>query len=165
MDQAKLIRFFVLIAVATSFAAAFAGAPRERGVAYPTEYRSWQHLKSMIIKPGHPLEDPFGGIHHIYANELAMTGLKSGQYSAGAVFVFDLLSYEDSDNVIVEKERKRLDVMQYDERLFAQTDGWGYGTFVGDSKTERLQQDVVSACYGCHVSAKATNYVFSEYRP
>jgi len=134
-------------------------------VDYPSNYRSWQHVKSMIIQPGHPLEDPFGGIHHVYANSKAMSGLASGQYEDGAVFVFDLLDYDDSDKAIVEKDRKRIDIMQYDGERFAETGGWGYETFVGDSTTERLDQDVVVACYACHTGAKASDYVFSQYRP
>ncbi len=135
------------------------------GVEYPSGYRTWQHVKSMIIQPGHPLEDPFGGIHHIYANSKAMSGLTSGEYEDGAVFVFDLLGYADGDKVIVETDRKRIDVMQYDNEQFSETDGWGYDTFVGDSTTERLVQDVVVSCYGCHTGAQASNYVFSQYRP
>jgi hypothetical protein len=134
-------------------------------VDYPLDYRSWQHVKSMVIQPGHALEDPFGGIHHVYANSKAMNGLTGGQYEDGAVFVFDLLDYDDSDNAIVETGHKRLDVMQYDSEKFSKTGGWGFDTFVGDSKTERLDQDVVAACFGCHASAEASNYVFSKYRP
>jgi len=135
------------------------------GVNYPDGYRSWQHVKSMIIKPGHPLEDPFGGLHHIYGNSKAMSGLSSGKYEEGAVFVFDLLNYTDSELVIVEADRKRLDVMQYDPAQFPETGGWGYDTFVGDSKTERWDQDVVTACYTCHIPAQASNYVYSKFRP
>ncbi len=135
------------------------------GVDYPSNYRTWQHVKSMIILPGHALEDPFGGLHHVYANSKAMSGLTGGQYEDGAVFVFDLLGYDDSNNTIVETDRKRLDVMQKDSEKFSETGGWGYDTFVGDSKTERLDQDVVAACYGCHIGAKASNYIFSQYRP
>ena len=75
------------------------------------------------------------------------------------------LSYDDSNKTIVETDRKRIDVMQYDSEKFSETGGWGYDTFVGDSTTERLVQDVVVSCYGCHTSAKASNYVFSQYRP
>ena len=134
-------------------------------VDYPSGYRSWQHVKSMIIQPGHPLEDPFGGMHHIYANAKAMSGLTGGQYKDGAVFVFDLLDYDSSENTIVEAARKRIDVMQYDSQQFSETGAWGYDTFVGDSTTQRWDQDVVSACYGCHLGAKASSYVFSQYRP
>ena len=135
------------------------------GVDYPTDYRSWQHLKSMIIRPGHPLEDPFGGIHHVYANSKAMHGLSNGEYETGAVFVFDLLDYQEADKMIIEMGRKRIDVMQYDGDLFADTGGWGFDTFVGDSTTIRLDQDVVTTCYACHASTPASNYVFSNYRP
>ncbi len=134
-------------------------------VDYPSGYRGWQHVKSMIIQPGHALENPFGGIHHVYANSKAMSGLASGEYESGAYFVFDLLNYDDSNLTIVETDRKRIDVMQYDNAKFAATGGWGYDTFVGDSKTKRLEQDVVAACYGCHIGAEASNYVFSQYRP
>jgi len=134
-------------------------------VDYPSNYRSWLHVKSMIIQPGHALEDPFGGIHHIYANSKAMSGLTSGQYKDGAVFVFDLLGYDNSNKMIVETGRKRIDVMQYDSKQFSETGGWGFDTFVGDSTTERLVQDVVVSCFGCHTSVKASSYVFSQYRP
>ena len=135
------------------------------GVDYPADYRSWQHVKSMIIQPGHPLEDPFGGIHHIYANSKAMTGLSNGKYEDGAVFVFDLLGYEDSNQTIVESDRIRIDVMQYDREQFSETGGWGFETFVGDSSSKRLDQDVVVSCYNCHIPAEASNYVYSQYRP
>lgn len=135
------------------------------GVNFPLDYRSWQHVKSMIIQPGHALEDPFGGIHHIYANSKAIDGMSSGQYETGAVFVFDLLDYDESNKMIVEAARKRRDVMQYDSKKFSETGGWGYDTFVGDSTTQRWEQDVITACFACHTGAKASNYVFSQYRP
>ena len=165
MNTSSLVRTTIVAVVAFSCAGAVADAQRERKVDYPSGYRAWKHVKTMIIQPGHPLEDPFGGIHHVYANEEAMNGLSNGQYSDGSVFVFDLLDYDDSDNLIVEAERKRIDVMQYNSRLFSETGGWGFDTFIGDSKKERVKQDVASACYSCHVSAKETNYVFSQYRP
>jgi len=133
-------------------------------VDYPSNYRSWQHLKSMIIQPGHPLEEPFGGIHHIYANAKAFSGLTNGEYESGAIFVFDLLEYVERDKTIVEANRKRIDVMQYDPSRFTATGGWGFDTFVGNSMVERVEQDVVSACFGCHQSAEASNFVFSQYR-
>ncbi len=164
-SRKRVVAAIVAAAVAVSSLWAVAAAQREKGVDYPAGYRAWQHVKSMIIQPGHPLEDPFGGIHHVYANSKAMSGLTGGQYEDGAYLVFDLLNYDDSNNAIVETDRKRLDVMQYDSDKFSETGGWGYDTFVGDSTTERLDQDVIIACYGCHIGAKASNYVFSQYRP
>lgn len=165
MKNDTTTKFTVVTVVMIFCAWAVADAQRESSVDYPSGYRSWQHVKSMIIQPGHPLEDPFGGIHHVYADDKAMIGLSSGQYADGAVLVFDLLDYDNSNNLIVETQRKRIDVMQYDSRLFSETGGWGYDTFVGDSRTERMKQDVVVACYNCHLAAKDSNYVYSQYRP
>lgn len=163
INRSEKIMVSALVVIACTLAVA--DAQWERGVDYPSDYRAWQHLKTMIIQPGHPLEDPFGGIHHIYANAAAMSGLSNGQYEDGAVFVFDLLDYDASNNLIVETERKRIDVMQYDSRQFSETGGWAFDTFVGDSRTERLEQDVETACFNCHVAAKETSYVYSQYRP
>jgi hypothetical protein len=67
--------------------------------------------------------------------------------------------------MIIETDRIRIDAMQYDREQFSETGGWGFETFVGDSSSERLDQDVVVSCYNCHVPAEASNYVFSKYRP
>ena len=133
-------------------------------VDYPAGYRTWQHVKTMLIQPGHALEEPFGGIHHIYANPKALAGLRDGEYEDGAVFVFDLLGYKEGDLVIVETERKRVDVMQYNAEVFKETGGWGFETFDGDSTTKRMVSDGGAYCYGCHVSEKSSNFVFSKYR-
>ena len=44
------------------------------GLPYPEGYRFWTHVKSMELKPGHPLYESFGGLHHIYVNP---TGLRT----------------------------------------------------------------------------------------
>lgn len=150
---------FLTVAAAGSFLAASAV------VDYPTGYRAWQHVKSMVIQPDHPLSDPFEGLHHVYANEAAMAGLKSGTYQRGAVFVFDLIGVEEDDHRLIETSRKRIDVMHYDPQRFDATGGWGFATFANGKATERLEQDVVTACFACHARAKNSNYVFSQYRP
>lgn len=144
---------------------AWGGAVQDRPVSYPEGYRSWQHVKSMVILPGHPLENPFGGIHHVYANARAMEGLRTGQYPEGAVLVFDLLEAKSENQTIQEGARKLIGVMERDSRRFAATGGWGFEGFAGDSKTERLVKDGGQSCYQCHQGAQATSYVFSAFRP
>ena len=39
----------------------------------------------------HPLYGAFGGIHHIYANDLALQGYRSQRFPDGSVIIFDLL--------------------------------------------------------------------------
>lgn len=146
-----------LLGAAQSFA-------QSDGIPFPEGYRNWLHTKSMLIQPGHKLEDPFQGIHHIYANGKAAAGQKSGKYVDGSVFVFDLLKYEDKDKTIQEGERKLVGVMLKDSAKYAATGGWGFEGFAGSSKTERLVKDGGKSCFECHTSEKGKDYVFSEFR-
>ncbi len=88
-------------------------------VPYPNDYRNWTHVKSMVIKPGHPLANPFQGIHHIYGNDKAIQGLKNGIYSDGSVLAFDLINTMEKDNTIQEGERKLVGVMHKDVKKYA----------------------------------------------
>ena len=91
---------------------------------YPTGYRDWSHIKSMVIEEGHPLFEAFGGIHHIYANDEAVTGYQAGRFPDGAVIAFDLLEAVRADNAVTEGARKVLGVM-YAQGLGALSgDGW-----------------------------------------
>ncbi|WP_445372838.1 cytochrome P460 family protein [Methylomonas sp. HW2-6] len=154
------------LSAAGLFLTLFASAQAvEHSVAYPEGYRTWLHAKTMLIQPGHALENPFQGLHHVYANKKAESGLKSGKYQDGSVLVFDLLQYQEQDKTIQEGERKLLGVMQKDSKKYAATGGWGFEGFAGNSKTERLVQDGGASCFACHASEQKTDYVFSQYRP
>jgi hypothetical protein len=155
----KILKTAMLLLLAITLSI---GARSQTGVVdYPVGFRAWQHVKTAMILPGHPLEETFGGIHHIYANENAMHGLTGGDYEEGAVLVFDLLDYTTADFFVAEAARKRIDVMQYDAGRFSETGNWGFASFVGDKMVE---QDVVTACYACHIPAKETSFVYSKYR-
>lgn len=134
------------------------------GIAFPQDYRSWTHVKSMIIQPGHPLADPFQGIHHVYANDIALKGYETGEFADGSILVFDLLKYVEAEDTIQEDARVLVGVMKKSAADYATTDGWGYEGFAGDSKTERLVTDRLSQCHGCHVGTADTGFVFSRLR-
>jgi len=136
----------------------------ENNVPYPQNYRSWAHIKTMLIEPGHPLANPFQGIHHVYARQKAYQGLKSGNYSDGAVLVFDLIDYLQKDKAIQEGSRKLVGIMHKDAKKYAQTGGWGFEGFAANSKTERLVKDGGRSCFGCHAPEKANDFVFSKLR-
>jgi len=133
-------------------------------VPYPEGYRTWIHVKSMVIEPGHPLANPFQGIHHVYANEKAFRGLKSGSYPNGAVLVFDLLEYQRKDHALTEGKRKLVGVMVRDSERYKSTGGWGFEGFAGDSHSERLTSDGGQSCFNCHRSQESGSYVFSRWR-
>lgn len=136
------------------------------GVDYPHGYRTWTHVKSLILEPGHPLYEAFGGLHHIYANARAMKGYRTGRFPDGAVIVFDLLEVERGGHAIAEGPRKIVGVMQRDTRRFKDTGGWGFEGFVkGDPKQRAVGDQAKTACYGCHAEQAAnTGYVFSTWR-
>lgn len=134
-------------------------------VPYPTGYRNWHHVKSMVIDKGHPLHEAFGGIHHLYANPKAVAGYKSGKFPDGAIIVFDLLEAKSTDNAVTEGARKVAGVMHKDAKKFAATGGWGFEGFgAGDRALRVVQGNAASACFACHAPQKEHGYVFSRLR-
>lgn len=139
--------------------------PAQAGeVAYPEDYRSWYHVKSMVIDEQHALAEPFAGIHHVYANASALAGLRGDGYADGAVLVFDLLEAQDAGQALAEGPRKLLGVMVRDAGQ-AETGGWRFEAFAGDSRSERLVKDGGQSCYACHTDVRDRDFVFSQLRP
>jgi Cytochrome P460 len=151
---------------ALTLAAATAVAATSADVPYPTNYRDWSHVKSMVIEPGHALHATFGGIHHLYANPKAMAGYRTGEFPDGAVIVFDLLEAHSKDHTVTEGARKVVGVMHRDSQKYGATGGWGFEGFAGDSPTQRVVgANAATACFTCHQAQRAQDYVFSRYRP
>ncbi len=149
----------VLLSVSFAIGIYFAGiaSPGSKDkpmVKYPDDYRHWTHVKSMVIQPGNPLYDSFGGIHHIYANWMAFKAMTIARpFPDGAILVFDLLEAKEENNCLVEGARKFVGVMQKDSKEFMDTGGWGFEGFKGDSK-ERFVVESKSACFACHEAQK-----------
>ena len=147
--------------------AAYAASPEKSSVAYPTGFRKWPFVKSMVIySDKHPLFAQFGGLHHVYANAEAMRALvKGGTFPDGNVLVFDLLEAKDENGAWVEGSRKLIGVMEKDRARFKTTGGWGFEGFKGDSQSERLVTDATAQCFGCHQRQKDNDFAFSGYQP
>lgn len=134
-------------------------------VPYPSSYRDWQHVKSMVIEEGHPLFAAFGGIYHLYANPKAIEGYKAGKFPDGSVIVFDLLEASRKDSAVTEGPRKVLGVMHKDAKKYAATGGWGFEGFGGGDQSKRVVgANAASACFACHAPQKDHDYVFSRLR-
>ena len=156
----KLQLTIALCAVAATIA--LAAGPE---VPYPDGFRDWKHVKSMVIEEGHPLFDSFGGIHHLYANQPALEGYRSGRFPDGSVIVFDLLEAQRAGNAVTEGSRKVVGVMHKDAKAYAETGGWGFEGFGGDSRTNRVVgANAATACYACHTAQERSDYVFSSLR-
>lgn len=142
--------------------AALAADPQ---VPYPDGYRDWHHVKSMVIEEGHSLYGAFGGIHHLYANDLAMQGYREGTFPDGSVIIFDLLEAVHDGNAITEGTRKVVGVMHKDSKQYSATGGWGFEGFGGGDQANRVVGDnAASACFACHQPQKDQDYTFSTLR-
>ncbi|MDH3458639.1 MAG: cytochrome P460 family protein [Gemmatimonadota bacterium] len=134
-------------------------------VAFPEGYRDWAHVKSAVILPGHVNYEAFGGVHHVYANDLAVGALKDGTpLPKGAVLVFDLLEETVEDNAITEGPRKVIGVMEKDPDRFADTEGWGFEDFRLGDPSQPSVRDMREQCLSCHESRRASDFVYSVYR-
>lgn len=141
-------------------------ATSDAQVTYPQGYRNWTHVKTALIGPQSPFSAAVGGFHHIYANETAMAGYRTGRFPNGSVLVFDVLEARESQGTTGEGPRRHIDVMEKDSKRFSATGGWGYEEFKGDSQTERvLTPKTAQDCHTCHATgAKGHDSVFSRFR-
>lgn len=164
-QRAASMAFVMVIMLGSLVAALYLGAAPGNPVAYPQGYRNWTHVKSALIGPKSPFYETVGGLHHIYANEKAMEGYRTGRFPNGSVLVFDLFATRETEGTTIEGSRRHIDVMEKDSKRFSTTGGWGYEEFKGDSQTERaLTAQAVQACHSCHEGAKNHDSVFSRFR-
>jgi hypothetical protein len=140
-------------------------AAEEAEVPFPDGYRSWQHVKSVVVGPDHRSYASEGGkIFQFYANAQAVEGYRAGKFPNGSVVVRETLrtiaGEGESKGILNEGERSGLDVMRKDDRLYKETGGWGFEIF--DSKNSgRLAEKDRAQCYACHSKQKDHDLVFT----
>jgi len=140
-------------------------AKPENAVPYPEGYRLWAHVMSALVGPQSPAFESSGGIHHIYANEKAMEGYRIGRFPDGSVIVADFLETRENAGVTTEGPRRRIDVMVKNSKRYAETGGWGFESFRGDSQTDRMvTAEGATKCFACHAKQKERDSVFSAFR-
>src|SRR2546430_13432175 len=144
--------------------AAYAASPEKSSVAYPTGYRKWALVKSMVIySDKHPLFAEFGGLHHVYANAEAMRALvKGGTFPDGSVLVLDLHEAKDENGAWVEGSRKLVGVMEKDRARFKATGGVGFEAVKGGRQTERTGTHASAPCFPRHPQAKDKHFMVSR---
>jgi hypothetical protein len=150
-----------LLAAGLTMRASFATSSE---VPYPDGFRRWAHIKSSLSAPKSDA-DQRAGIHHIYANELALRGYETGHFPEGSVIVFDLLAVSTANGTTKETGRKLIDVMHKDSTRFGRTGGWGYEEFRGDTRVRVVRDRAPIDCFQCHTQRKDHDYVFSGLRP
>ena len=153
----------VLAVVAAACAAGVAFAAQDTSdIAFPEGYRSWFHHHSTVNRSGHQPEGNVG-IQHVYVNDAALEGLRTGKFEPGATFVVDRFKYVEQDNHSMSQgERKVVAVMVYDAQRYAETGGWGFQAFKGGDPAQKAVKDGGQACFVCHIPHAENNYLFTR---
>ena len=140
------------------------GASSPASIGLPEGYRHWTHVRSAIVHP--PSGNPplrFDGLHHIYANEIAMAGYRTGKFPDGAVLVFDRFSVKSDPRGIEPTERLSVDIMVRDSGRFTATGGWGFERFGADGRTRLINENEREQCAACHRRVESGSMVFSRF--
>jgi len=160
MRRATVTGFAGLILLAATGMAAAPAGP----VPYPDGFRRWVHIKSAVNDPAHAAFGRYGGMYNVYANARAMTGYRTGRFPDGATIVFEMRGVETKNNNTQATGRNFIDVMTRDKRR-SDTGGWGFEEFEGSTRDVRnvSSRHGEAACFACHVSQKARDYVYSSF--
>lgn len=138
-------------------------------MSFPDGYRSWQHVKSIVIGSEHLTFRKRGGIHHYYANDRAVVGYSTGMFPDGSIIVDEALLTKEGEGpakgIVMEGDRRFLEVMTKDQRRYRDTGGWGFERFERDDRTGQLKLSEQMQCHECHAHAKDRDQVFSRIRP
>jgi Cytochrome P460 len=148
-----------LLALGLLASASVARGGDERPAALPKNFRTWTHVRSMVVT------DPDAGMlgfHNVYANELAMTVLRSkgkgAAYPDGAQFVVSIFEVKEEKGTILAGPKQR-DVVQLKDRKAVATGGWRFASF--DASGKLIAKDTAS-CHACHRQASDGDSVFTQ---
>jgi hypothetical protein len=155
----------LLLATAVSAGGFSLCARVDETASVPEDFRNWAHVKSVLVGPQSAAFATEGGIHHIYANNKALEGYKTGRFPDGSVIVYDLLETKEIAGNTIEGPTRRVDVMVKQSELYRTTGGWKYMSFPGGNPiVEKSMAERQAACAACHVNRKDHDFVFSEFR-
>ena len=148
---------------------ALSAQPNSDDVAFPTEFRNWFAVNSMIVTKDSPISDQIGGMHVVYINPKGLDTLKNGgplPYPDGTIFADDVHEFSVQDGAYVEGPKKAIAVMIKDAQRYPTTGGWGFQVWAGGDPTKPLVPDTahaVTACFTCHTPRKNRDYTFSTF--
>jgi hypothetical protein len=138
------------------------------GVPFPTGFRNWFVVNSMIVTKDSPMFAQIGGMHIIYVNAKGLPTLKKGgpfPYPDGTVFADDVHEFSVKAGSYVEGNKKAVTVMVKDATKYASTGGWGFQVWAGGDPSKPLVADARQPCFACHTPQKAQDFTFSTYIP
>jgi hypothetical protein len=140
-------------------------------VPFPTGFRDWFAVNSMIVTKDSPISSQIGGMHLIYVNAKGLPTLKAGgpfPYPDGTIFADDVHDFSVKDGSYVEGNKKAVTVMIKDGKKYSTNGGWGFQVWAGGDPSKPLLPDAAhatQACFVCHTPQKGQDYTFSTYIP
>jgi cytochrome P460 len=140
-------------------------------VPFPTGFRDWFAVNSMIVTKDSPMSSQIGGMHIIYVNAKGLATLKAGgpfPYPDGTIFADDVHDFSVKDGSYVEGNKKAVTVMIKDAKKYSMNGGWGFQVWAGGDPSKPLVPDAAhatQACFVCHTPQKAQDFTFSTYIP
>lgn len=154
------IRTAILASTAlAALSLAGAAVAGEKGPPLPRDYRSWTHVRSMVVTdPDHGMY----GFQDVYANKAALRALrarKAAPFEDGAVLVAAIYEPVTTDGMVKAGAKRRTAVRVKDSRATA-TGGWRYAVY--DPAGKPLPVDPAT-CVGCHQAARDTDQVFARF--
>ena len=143
------------------------------GVTIPSGYRDWKLIAvAQLLVPGKTDQ-----LRAQFANDIAIKAFKEKTipFPDGAIIAalhWNRVPSEGNNKILVGAfpgaqsfvvgSAANVQFMVKDSKKYAATGGWGFGDFKdGRPGDEALHK----ACFGCHVPAKAHDYVFAHYAP
>lgn len=142
-------------------------------ISFPAGFRtSMVHLGSWFVPEGGA-----SGFHDVYSEKATVEAFRStGKFPDGATLVKELRAssagdYTTGKGVSYANEGlKQWFVMIKDAKGRFSTnplwgDGWGWALYKPDDRTKNVAADYKTDCLGCHVPAKAKDWVYSEAYP
>jgi hypothetical protein len=163
----------VVVALCTLYVArptAQSNASPIYGVTIPAGYRDWKLIAVNQLKT-----DKVDQLRAQLGNEIAIKAFKERKIPFPDIIAalhWNRVPSEDNNKVLVDafpgaqsfvvESAVNVQFMVKDSKKYAATGGWGFGDFKdGRPGDEALHK----ACFGCHVPAKARDYVFAHYAP
>lgn len=144
----------------------------------PTDVRQgWEHLGTYFVPDDEHARGP--GVHDVYAEPgVAEAYLETGEWPDGAALVKEIRSIETQDMttgtasfageplvwfVMIKDREGRFS----DNPIWGE--GWGWALYKAEEPSVNVNEDWMegdlSNCYGCHIPAEATDWVFVEGYP
>jgi hypothetical protein len=133
--------------------------PAPNGIAFPADYMNWKPLSTTDRVDNNTLRVILG-------NDVAIKAVKDNQINPwpdGTMFAKIAWAQQiDANGNVRAGEFKQVEFMIKDSVKYANTEGWGWGRWLGaELKPFGKDEHFVNSCTACHAPMKPNDFVFT----